>query len=67
MLVCGVRRWVGGWVGDVGAAKGWRFLLANIVVAVAGAVSGPMLPSGPGVNRKVPLAGSRFSPLQESV
>lgn len=51
----------------LGLDQWWMFLLANIVVAVAAAVIGPMLPSGPAVNRKVPLAGSRFSPLQESV
>ncbi len=44
----------------------WMFAIANIVVAVAAAVIGPMLPSGPPVNRKVPLAGSRFSPLEET-
>lgn len=44
----------------------WMFLLANIVVAVVAAIVGPILPSGPAVNRKVPLAGSRFSPLHES-
>ena len=44
----------------------WMFAIANIVVAVAAAVIGPMLPSGPPVNRKIPLAGSRFSPLEET-
>ena len=44
----------------------WMFAIANVTVAVAAAVIGPMLPSGPPVNRKVPLAGSRFSPLQDS-
>jgi len=41
----------------------WAHLVANIVVAVAAAVIAPMLPKGPEVNRKIPLAGSRFSPL----
>ena len=50
----------------LGLDQWWMFMLANIAVAFAAAVIGPMLPSGPAVNRKVPLAGSRFSPLQES-
>lgn len=49
-----------------GLDQWWMFFLVNIAVAIAAAVIGPMLPSGPPVNRKVPLAGSRFSPLQES-
>ncbi len=40
----------------------WWYLLANVVVAVGGAVVGPMLPTGPAVNRRVPLSGSRYSP-----
>ncbi|MEM1355692.1 MAG: complex I subunit 1 family protein [Planctomycetota bacterium] len=40
----------------------WAYLLVNLVVAVAAALIAPMLPSGPPVNRRVPLAGSRFSP-----
>ncbi|MEM6504074.1 MAG: complex I subunit 1 family protein [Planctomycetota bacterium] len=44
----------------------WVFLIANIAIAVIAAIIAPLLPSGPPVNRKVPLAGSRFSPLQES-
>lgn len=41
------------------------FLLANIGVAIGAATIGPMLPKGPAVNRRVALAGSRFSPLVE--
>jgi len=44
----------------------WMFLLVNIAVAVAAAVISPMLPTGPPVNRRVPIAGSRFSPLDEA-
>ncbi|MCX5658239.1 MAG: NADH-quinone oxidoreductase subunit H [Planctomycetota bacterium] len=43
----------------------WYFLLANIAVFVGGLFVGPLLPQGPPVNRRVPLAGSRFSPLVE--
>ncbi|MEM1444921.1 MAG: complex I subunit 1 family protein [Planctomycetota bacterium] len=58
LLVVGVMVYLGieGW---------WWYTLANVVVGVGGAVIGPMLPSGPAVNRKVPLEGSRFSPLVE--
>ena len=51
---------------SMGLDKWWMFALVNIVVAIAAAVIGPMLPSGPPINRKVQLAGSRFSPLQEA-
>ncbi|MEM9753764.1 MAG: complex I subunit 1 family protein [Planctomycetota bacterium] len=44
----------------------WAYLLANVAVAVAGALIGPMLPQGTPVNRKVPLKGSRYSPLVET-
>lgn len=45
---------------------GWYwYTAANLIIAVAAAVIGPMLPTGPPVNRKVPLAGSRYSPLPE--
>ncbi|HEX7010043.1 MAG TPA: complex I subunit 1 family protein [Phycisphaeraceae bacterium] len=37
-------------------------LAANVVVGVGAMVVGPMLPQGPPVNRRVPLAGSRFNP-----
>ena len=49
-----------------GLDQWWMFGLANIAVAIIAAIIGPMLPSGPPVNRKVPLAGSRFSPLEET-
>ena len=43
-------------------------LLANVVVALAAALIGPMLPQGPAVNRRVKLEGSRFSgPVPEIV
>lgn len=45
----------------------YMFLLANIGMAVIAALIAPLLPAGPPVNRKVPLAGSRFSPLHDSV
>lgn len=48
-----------------GLDQWWMFALANIAVAVVAAVISPMLPSGPPVNRKVPLSGSRFSPMEE--
>lgn len=44
----------------------WTFLLANVLVAVGAAVLGPLLPQGQPVNRKVPLAGSRFCPPAET-
>jgi NADH-quinone oxidoreductase subunit H len=46
----------------------WYFLLlpANILAFVALIVIGPAVPEGPPVNRRVPLAGSRFSPLVEN-
>ena len=43
-------------------APRWTYLVANVVVAVAAALIGPMIPQGPPVNRRVPLAGSRFNP-----
>ena len=43
----------------------FAYLTANVVVGVGAAIIGPMLPQGPAVNRKVPLKGSRFSPLVE--
>lgn len=43
----------------------WLYLAANAVVFLGTMVVGPMLPQGPAVNRRVPLAGSRFSPLIE--
>ncbi|MEM9754265.1 MAG: hypothetical protein AAF916_12910, partial [Planctomycetota bacterium] len=60
LLVVGVMVYAGieGW---------WWYTLANAIVGVGAAVIGPMLPSGPAVNRKVPLKGSRFSPLLDGV
>ncbi|MEM9416674.1 MAG: complex I subunit 1 family protein, partial [Planctomycetota bacterium] len=49
---------------DVNVAWYW-YTAANVLVAVGAALIGPMLPSGPPVNRRVPLAGSRYSPLVE--
>ncbi|MGB0766450.1 MAG: complex I subunit 1/NuoH family protein [Phycisphaeraceae bacterium] len=46
-----------------GLDQWWMFLIVNVVVAVVAAAVSPLLPSGPPVNRKVPLAGSRFSPM----
>ena len=39
------------------------FLAANIAVAVAAAIIGPLIPQGAEGNRKVKLAGSRFNPV----
>lgn len=64
LVVVGVMTWLSKdypWLGEW-----WMFLIANIAMAVIAALIAPRLPSGPPVNRKVPLAGSRFSPLQES-
>jgi len=36
---------------------------ANLGILALALTVGPMLPSGPPVNRRVPLPGSRFSPL----
>ena len=49
---------------DIDVAWYW-YTAANLVVAVGAALVGPMLPAGPPVNRRVPLAGSRYSPLPE--
>jgi len=59
MVVVGVMTWLG-------LREWWMFGLVNIALAIAAAIISPMLPSGPPVNRKVPLAGSRFSPLEET-
>jgi NADH-quinone oxidoreductase subunit H len=47
-------------------APAWSYFFANVAVTVGAMVIGPMLPKGPSVNRKIPLKGSRFSPLVES-
>jgi len=60
MVIVSIMTWQG-------LDQWWMFLIANVVVAIAAALISPRLPSGPPVNRKVPLAGSRFSPVQESV
>lgn len=41
-------------------------LVLNVVMFFAAMVIGPKLPSGPAVNRRVPLEGSRYSPVVES-
>jgi len=46
-------------------APSWAFLVANIAVAVAASLIGPMLPATHG-NRKIPLPGSRFSPAKSA-
>ncbi|MEM1109740.1 MAG: complex I subunit 1 family protein [Planctomycetota bacterium] len=48
---------------DPPAQKVWLFG-ANVVLLVVGMFVGPRLPQGPPVNRKIPLAGSRYSPLE---
>jgi NADH-quinone oxidoreductase subunit H len=59
MVVVGVMTWLG-------LTQWWMFTLANVIVAVAAALISPLLPAGPPVNRRVQLAGSRFSPLEQS-
>ncbi len=67
MVLVGVMTWLAqtnpklAWM-----TEWWAFAAANIAVTVTAAVIGPMLPSGPPVNRRVPLAGSRFSPLEQA-
>lgn len=55
MLVAGVMVFM-----DVKAW--WWYTLANVVVAIGAAITGTKLPRDD-VNRRVPLRGSRFSPL----
>jgi NADH-quinone oxidoreductase subunit H len=43
----------------------WWCVLANVIVVAMWLVVGPRVPAGPPVNRRVPLAGSRFCPLPE--
>lgn len=45
---------------DPAAPKLWYFI-ANLVLLALGVFVGPRLPQGPPVNRRVPLAGSRYS------
>ena len=40
----------------------WSALLANALVLLGVAWVGPLLPQGPPINRRIALAGSRFSP-----
>ena len=40
-------------------------LVVNVVVFFGAMIIGPKLPSGPAVNRRVPLEGSRYSPVVE--
>jgi NADH-quinone oxidoreductase subunit H len=42
----------------------WVLTVANVAVVLALLVLGPRVPAGPPVNRRVGLAGSRFSPAQ---
>ncbi len=51
LIYLGIRSW-------------WAFALVNIAAATVGALLAPMLPKGEDPNRRVPLAGSRFSPLE---
>jgi len=41
----------------------WVYTLANVVIAVGAAGIAPHLP-GPNGNRRIPMAGSRFNPLE---
>jgi NADH-quinone oxidoreductase subunit H len=47
---------------DLPMPKLW-LLGCNVVLLLIGIFVGPRMPQGPPVNRRVPLAGSRFSPL----
>ncbi|MEM7624746.1 MAG: complex I subunit 1 family protein [Planctomycetota bacterium] len=47
---------------DPPGEKFW-LLVCNLVLLAIGVFVGPRLPQGPPVNRRVPLEGSRFSPL----
>jgi hypothetical protein len=40
----------------------WWYTLADAVVLLGGIAISPLLPTGPPVNRKVALEGSRFNP-----
>jgi len=53
--------------GFVIAAGGslWWCLPMNLIVIAGWVFVGPRVPSGPPVNRRVPMAGSRFCPLPE--
>ncbi len=42
----------------------WALLIANLVVGFSVWVLGPAMPQATPVNRRVPLPGSRFSPLE---
>lgn len=48
---------------DPASPKLWLFI-ANVLLVLVGVFVSPRLPQGPPVNRKVPLAGSRYSPLE---
>ncbi len=42
----------------------WTFLAANAAVVVGVLIVAPLIPHGPTINRRIPLAGSRFSPAE---
>jgi len=42
----------------------WTMLAANVAVALGTIIVGPLIPQGAPPNRRIPLAGSRFSPLE---
>ncbi|MCC5829101.1 MAG: NADH-quinone oxidoreductase subunit H [Phycisphaeraceae bacterium] len=44
----------------------WWMLGVNVLTFIGLVVIGPKVPKGPPVNRKIPLEGSRFSPLTTS-
>ena len=50
----------------LGIQQWWWYGIANVVVAVGAAAIAPLLPSDE-VNRRIRLAGSRFSGLEEAV
>lgn len=43
----------------------WGMLIANLAVFAGLAILAPLLPKGPPINRRIPLAGSRFSPAAQ--
>lgn len=47
---------------DLPGEKFWLFV-CNLILIAVGVFVGPRLPQGPPVNRRVPLEGSRYSPL----
>ena len=45
----------------------WTLLLMNVGAYIGAIFISPLMPQGPNVNRRIPLAGSRFNPLPKAV